>query len=398
MRVLVAPDKFKGSLTASEAASAVAEGVRRVYPESTIIELPIADGGEGTLEAAYRAGFEKRLTTVIGPVGEPINAEWALRKDASGAISALIETARASGLEHMPRSSRNALRAHSYGCGQLITAALDAGAAEVIVCLGGSAMTDGGMGAIRALGLSVLDSKGRDVPLGGDGLSEVAAVEASGLDSRLAGISLRLAVDVRNPLHGPNGAAHVFAPQKGATPGDVSRLDSGLRNWAAVLGMAHHRETDIPGAGAAGGFPAPFLTLANASMESGFALVAELTGLARELMDADLVITGEGSLDVQSLEGKAPIALAHTARVHGVPVLVLAGRILVSDEELALHGVTAAAQLLDCARWESGAPDEEDAVNNAALYLRSATARLLTESRAKILRRSPRPERAQELA
>lgn len=398
MRVLVAPDKFKGSLTANEAASAIADGVRRVYPESTIIELPIADGGEGTLEAAYRAGFEKRLTTVVGPIGEPINAEWALRTDASGATSALIETARASGLEHMPRSSRNALRAHSYGCGQLITAALDAGATEVIVALGGSAMTDGGMGAIRALGLSVLDRQGREVPLGGGGLAEVAAVEASGLDSRLAGIRLRLAVDVRNPLHGPNGAAHVFGPQKGATPGAVSVLDSGLRNWATVLGKATGREAEIPGAGAAGGFPAPFLAFTDTSMESGFTLVAELTGLVEELAGVDVVITGEGSLDVQSLGGKAPIALAQTAGLHGVPVLVLAGRILVSDEELALHGVTAAAQLLDCARGASGAPDVEDAVNNAALYLRGATAQLLTESTAKIPRRSPHPARAQEPA
>ena len=218
------------------------------------------------------------------------------------------------------------------------------------------------------------------------------------MDSRLAGISLRLAVDVRNPLYGPSGAAHVFGPQKGATPTAVSLLDSGLRNWAAVLGAASGRETDIPGAGAAGGFSAPFLTFTNASMEGGFALVAELTGLARELVDADLVITGEGSLDVQSLEGKATIALAQTARVQGIPVLVLAGRILVLAEDMELHGVTAAAQLLDCARWASGVPDEEDAVNNAALYLLSATAQLLTESRARILRRSLRPERAHELA
>jgi glycerate kinase len=197
-------------------------------------------------------------------------AEWALRKEASGAISALIETAQASGLEHMQKTSLNALRAHSYGCGQLITAALDADATEVIVGLGGSAMSDGGMGAMRALGLSVLDSDGIEVPLGGGSLSEVAAVDASGLDSRLAGISLRLAVDVRNPLHGPNGAAHVFGPQKGATPTAVSLLDAGLRNWAGVLRKSTGREADIPGAGAAGGFPAPFMTFTNTSMESGF--------------------------------------------------------------------------------------------------------------------------------
>jgi glycerate kinase len=378
MRILIAPDKFKGSLTASEAASAIAEGVRRVYPKATVIELPIADGGEGTLAVAYRAGYEKRLTTVIGPTDTPIEAEWALRMDASGAISALIETARASGLEHIQKSSLNSLLAHSYGCGQLITAALDAGATEVIVGLGGSAMSDGGMGAMRALGLDVLDSYGSQVPLGGGSLSEVAAVDASGLDSRLAGISLRLAVDVRNPLHGPNGAAHVFGPQKGASPSAVSLLDSGLRNWAAVLSKATGREADIPGAGAAGGFPAPFLTFTHSSMESGFGLITKLTGLVEELTGADLVITGEGSVDVQSLEGKAPIALAETANLHDIPVLMLAGRIMVSAEELALHGVTAAAQLLDHAGGPHGVPDVEDAVSNAALYLRSATARLLS--------------------
>jgi glycerate kinase len=394
MRILIAPDKFKGSLTGSQAASAIAEGVRRVYPNATVNEFPIADGGEGTLDAAYRAGYEKRLTTVAGPTGKPIEAEWALRADASGATSALIETARASGLEHMQNSALNALRAHSYGCGQLITAALDAGATEVIVGLGGSAMSDGGMGAMRALGLGVLNSYGSEVPLGGGSLSEVAAVDATGLDSRLAGISLRLAVDVRNPLHGPNGAAHVFGPQKGATPTAVSLLDSGLRNWAAVLRKATGREPDIPGAGAAGGFPAPFMTFTSTSMESGFALVAELTGLADELTGTDLVITGEGSVDAQSLEGKAPIALAEAASVHNIPVLVLAGRIQVSAEELSLHGVTAAAQLLDHAGWTHGVPDVEDAVNNAALYLRSATAWLLTKSRAQTLPRNLRPARA----
>lgn len=378
MRVLVAPDKFKGSLTAAQAAAAISEGVLRACPEADVTELPIADGGEGTLEAAYRAGYEKRFTTVTGPTGGAVEAEWGLRTDASGAVTALIETARASGLELMQKSSRNALRAHSYGVGQLITAALDAGAREVIVGLGGSAMTDGGMGAICALGLGVRNASGNDVPLGGERLSEIAAVDASGLDPRLAGVRLRLAIDVQNPLHGPEGAACVFGPQKGADPAAVGLLDSGLQNWSHVLDLASRRKTSVPGSGAAGGFAAPFLAFTGAALESGYALVAELTGLAGELATTDLVITGEGSLDTQSLEGKAPIALARAAAERGIPVIAVAGRILVTPQELALHGVTEAAQLLDLARWSSGGPDVEDAVANAALYLRSATTRILT--------------------
>jgi glycerate kinase len=382
MRILIAPDKFKGSLTARQAAAAMAEGVLRVYPAAAVSEFPMADGGEGTLEAAYGAGYEKRCAIVWGPAGEPVETAWALREDRWGTISAVIETAEASGLQCLSKSSQNALRAHSYGCGQLITAALDAGATEIAVGLGGSAMTDGGFGAISALGLRALDAEGHDVPPGGGTLREVAAVDASGLDPRLANVRLRLAVDVRNPLHGPDGAAHVFGPQKGADPAAVGLLDAGLRHWAEMLGKATGREVDIPGAGAAGGFPAAFLAFTNATLESGYELVAGMTGLTGQLSAVDLVITGEGSLDAQSLEGKAPIALARAAAARSIPVAAVAGRVLVTAEELARHGVTASAQLLDFAGLAHGVPDVEDAVDNAALYLRSATARLLTGLRA----------------
>jgi glycerate kinase len=371
MRILIAPDKFKGSLTAVEAAAAIAEGALRVYPDAVATQFPIADGGEGTLEAAVAAGYEERLNAVVGPILAPLGAAWAIHKAAGGKVTAVIETAQASGLADMEPTPENALRAHSYGCGQLIAAALDAGATEIVLGLGGSAMTDGGSGALRALGLKPLDAAGNMVPLGGGSLADVVALDTSALDPRLTGTTFRIAVDVRNPLYGPSGAAHVFGPQKGADQDSVERLDAGLRNWASVLRETTGRDVNVPGAGAAGGFPASFLAFTNASLEGGFALVAGLTGLAGQLDQADLVITGEGSMDAQSLTGKAPIALAEAARERGIPVIVVAGRILVTFEDLAAHGVVAAAQLLDVA----AGPD--DAVANAGRYLAWATTQVL---------------------
>jgi len=371
MRILIAPDKFKGSLTAAEAAAAIAEGALRVYPDAVATQFPIADGGEGTLEAAVAAGYEERLNAVVGPILAPLGAAWAIRKDDAGKVTAVIETAQASGLAEMEPTPENALRAHSYGCGQLIAAALEAGATEIVLGLGGSAMSDGGSGALRALGLKPLDSAGNVVPLGGGSLADVVSLDASGLDPRLSATTFRIAVDVRNPLYGPTGAAHVFSPQKGADDDAVELLDAGLRNWASVLREATNRDVNVPGAGAAGGFPASFLAYTDATLEGGFALVAGLTGLAGELAGADLVITGEGSMDSQSLTGKAPIALAEAAREHGIPVIVVAGRILVTLEDLTGHGVVAAAQLLDVAS------SPEDAIANAGKYLTWATSQVL---------------------
>lgn len=377
MRILIAPDKFKGSLTAAEAASAMAEGALRVYPDAVVTQFPIADGGEGTLEAAVAAGYEERINAVVGPIIKPVGAAWAIRPNAFGGATAVIETAQASGLAHMEPTPENALRAHSYGCGQLIAAALDAGATEIVLGVGGSAMSDGGSGALRALGLKPLDAAGNVVPLGGGSLADVASLDVSGLDPRLTAVRFRIAVDVQNPLFGSDGAAHVFGPQKGADKDAVELLDAGLRNWASLLREARGQDVNVPGAGAAGGFPASFLAFTQATLEGGFALVAGLTGLPEQLDGADLVITGEGSMDSQSLTGKAPIALADSAHGHGIPVIVVAGRILVTPEELAGHGVVAAAQLLDVAQRKNGLPDADDAVANAAKYLAWATSQVL---------------------
>jgi glycerate kinase len=366
MRILIAPDKFKGTLTAAEAAAAMAEGALRVYPEATVTTLPIADGGEGTLEASVAAGYEEKLNAVVGPILKPVGAAWALKGS-----TAVIETAQASGYLLSEPTVENALRAHSYGCGQLIAAALDAGATELIIGLGGSAMSDAGTGALRALGLQLLDAHGNLVPLGGGSLGQVAAVDASGLDPRLANVRIRMAVDVDNPLYGVTGAAHVFAPQKGADPDAVELLDAGLRNLASVVRSATGVDINVPGAGAAGGFPSAFLAYSNAAIERGFDLIAELTGLHAALETADLVITGEGSLDDQSLSGKAPIGVADAAQVAGVPVVVVAGRIAVTPEQLAAHGVVAAASATDVAR------SAEEAQRDSARYVALATAEAL---------------------
>jgi glycerate kinase len=371
MRILIAPDKFKGSLTAVEAAAAIAEGALRVYPDAVTTQCPVADGGEGTLEAAVAAGYEERINAVVGPILAPIGAAWALRRDGSGATTAVIETAQASGLAHMEPTPENSLRAHSYGCGQLIAAALDAGATEIVLGVGGSAMTDGGSGALRALGLKPLDAAGNVVPLGGGSLADAVSLDVTELDPRLTAVRFRIAVDVQSPLHGTTGAAHVFGRQKGADDDAIEKLDAGLRNWASLLREATGRDVNVPGAGAAGGFPASFLAFTQATLEGGFALVAALTGLAEKLADADLVITGEGSMDSQSLTGKAPIALAEAARDRGIPVVAVAGRILVTPEELAGHGVVAAAQLLDVA------PSPQDAMSDAGKYLTWATRQVL---------------------
>lgn len=349
-RVVVAPDKFKGSLTAAEAAGALAAGVRRHWPAARVVTVPLADGGEGTVDAAVAAGAQLRRTPVRGAVEGRVRARWALFRSGSGATTAVVESAQASGLDQVRPSPATARAAHSYGCGQLIRAALDAGATDVVVGLGGSAMTDGGSGALRALGLEVLDADGVPVPLGGAGLLQAARLDTSALDPRLRSVRLRLAVDVRNPLHGPDGAAHVFAGQKGADARARDELDAALRRWAGLLaGTAGSRPFLLPGAGAAGGFPSGFLALTPAVLERGFDLVAALVGLEEHLRDADLLLVGEGSLDEQSLQGKAPLAAAALAAARGIPVAAVAGRLSLSAGQLLAAGVGSAASLVEAA-------------------------------------------------
>jgi glycerate 2-kinase len=370
MRVLIAPDKFKGTLSAAEAAQAMAEGVLRVYPDAQVSTVAVADGGEGTLEAALAAGGEEQTSRVRGPLDRDVTASWALLRTGTG-TTAVIETARASGLLLVDPSVQTALAAHSYGVGQLIAAALDAGATEIVLGVGGSAMTDGGSGALRALGLQIHDDAGSQLPLGGAALALAGSVDASGLDPRLASARIRIAADVTNPLYGPEGAAHVFGEQKGADAVSRRLLDEGLEKWARLLSEATGVDVQRPGAGAAGGFPAAFLAFTGAALEPGFDLVAGLTGLDAALAEADLVVTGEGSMDQQSLQGKAPLGVARRAHARGLPVVVVAGRITLTPEQLTEYGVVAGVSLLDLARTP------EEAFGQAAKYVSWATQQAL---------------------
>lgn len=372
-KVVVAPDKFKGSLTANEAARAMSAGVREHYPTAQISMVPLADGGEGTIGAAIAAGAEERYTRVTGPLGQQIWARWGIFRDPNGtATTAVIESAQASGLDKITPNSRTARTAHSYGCGQLIQAALNMCASEIVIGLGGSAMTDGGSGALKALGLRILDEDNADVPLGGEGLLSARQLDTSHLDDRLSTIRIRLAVDVHNPLHGANGAAYVFAAQKGATPTDEDALNAALEHWGKLLGsVTPNRGFSGAGAGAAGGFPSGFLALTSAELERGFDLVSGLVGLEEHLNDADLLVVGEGSLDQQSLQGKAPFSAAAMATTRNISVVAIAGQLLLSDERLSGAGIRAAAALTDMA------PSADAAIRDAAQYAEQATVQAL---------------------
>nr|WP_240489803.1 glycerate kinase [Actinomadura atramentaria] len=338
-RVLIAPDKFKGSLSARQVADHLRRALLAAAPGLAVTAFEIADGGEGTVEAAVAAGFQRRDVRVHGPLGDPVTAAFALRDGL-----ALVELAEASGLRRLPAGVPDALRCGTRGTGELIAAALDAGARTVVLAVGGSASTDGGAGMLAALGARFLDADGRELPGGGAALRDLARADLSGLDPRLAATEFLLAADVRNPLLGPNGAAAVYGPQKGANPADVAVLDAGLARLAAVLDPA---AADAPGAGAAGGTGYAALTVLGASFRSGIEFLMDLLGFHKALADADLVITGEGSLDEQSLQGKAPLGVAAAARARGLPVIAVCGRLAVDPARLRAAGITAVHSLTD---------------------------------------------------
>ncbi|MGA5700511.1 glycerate kinase [Peterkaempfera bronchialis] len=323
--MLLAPDKFKGSLTAVEVARHLAAGLRRAEPGIAVTLLPVADGGDGTVDAAVAAGFARREAVVAGPLGDPVRAAFALRGE-----TAVVEMAEASGLRRLPGGRPEPLRAGTHGTGELIRAALDAGARTVVLGVGGSASTDGGAGLLTALGARLLDAAGHPLPPGGGGLAALDRIDLSGLDARLADTGLVLASDVDNPLLGEKGAAAVYGPQKGAGPGDVARLEAGLARFADVLGRAAGpgaaRAAELPGAGAAGGAGYGAMAALGAVRRPGIEVLLEVLGFAHALEQATLVVTGEGSLDRQTLHGKAPLGVAEAAHRHGLPVVAVCGR------------------------------------------------------------------------
>jgi glycerate kinase len=342
--VLVAADKFKGSLTAVEVAERVAAGIHRVVPGVPVEALPVADGGDGTVAAAVAAGFERREVRATGPRGEHLTAAYALR-----GRTAVVEMAEASGLQHLPPGVFAPLTATTYGTGELLRAALDAGAREIVLGVGGSATTDGGAGMLTALGARFLDAAGRPVGVGGGGLADLASADLSGLDGRLADTVIVLASDVDNPLTGPKGAAAVYGPQKGAQPADVAALDAALARYAAVLestlGAWAAGLADAPGAGAAGGIGYGALVGLRAGFRAGIEVMLDVLGFAAALERATLVVTGEGSLDAQTLHGKAPAGVAAAARARGVDVVAVCGRLALDPAELRGAGILGAYAL-----------------------------------------------------
>jgi glycerate 2-kinase len=343
MRIVVAPDKFKGSLPAAEVADAIAAGLRAALPSAEVVTIPVADGGEGTVDAAVAAGFERMPVTVDGPTGEPVRASYARRGEV-----AVVELACAAGLVRLPGGRREPLTASSFGAGQALAAALAAGARRIIFGVGGSASTDGGAGLLQALGARVLDTRGDPLGRGGAALRDVAALDLAGLHPALRTCSVILATDVANPLTGPDGAAEVYGPQKGATPDQVRALASGLRRWAAVVAQATGTDlSQAPGAGAAGGVGFAALAVLGAEPRPGIGLVLDLAGFDAALDGTALVITGEGSLDTQTLAGKAPMGVAQAAVRRGIPVVAVAGRSTLTDSERARTGITAVYTLSD---------------------------------------------------
>ena len=322
MNILIAPNAFKECLTADEAARAMAKGVRRADPKAKIRLLPLADGGDGTLDVLARAlGARRRRAVVEGPLGRPVLARWAL---SPGGV-ALIEMAEASGLRLVPPSQRNPTKTSTRGTGQLIRAALDAGAKEILIGLGGSATNDAGLGMAEALGAAFCDREGRRLPGVGASLAQLRRWDISTLDPRLRKIGLTAICDVKNPLHGPRGAAYVFAPQKGAAPAQVRALDKGLRNFARLARRAEKDIARVPGAGAAGGLGAGLLFFCGGRLRSGIETVFSKTGVERHVRWADVVLTGEGRVDASSVEGKTPGALARLARKRRKKLVVFCG-------------------------------------------------------------------------
>ncbi|MEU1012062.1 glycerate kinase [Streptomyces sp. NPDC005890] len=367
-RVLIAADKFKGSLTAVQVAERVTAGLRGVVPDLPVEALPVADGGDGTVDAAVAAGFERREVRVAGPLGQEVTAAFALRDG-----TAVVEMAEASGLQRLPAGVFAPLTASTYGSGELLRAALDAGARTIVFGVGGSATTDGGAGMLSALGARFLTEEGEPVPPGGGGLADLARADLSGLDPRLSSVELVLASDVDNPLTGPKGAPAVYGPQKGASPDDVETLDAALAHFAKVLeagaGPRAAEYAASPGAGAAGGIGYGALLL-GARFRPGIEVMLDVLGFAPALERASLVITGEGSLDEQTLHGKAPAGVAAAARAAGKEVVAVCGRLALPTEALLRAGISQAYPLT------SVEPDVATCIADAGPILERVAARI----------------------
>jgi glycerate kinase len=337
VHVLIAPDKFKGSLSAVQVATYVAAGLHSVLPDLAVRELPVADGGDGTVDAAVQAGFTRVRVRASGPTGVPVDSSYARRDDL-----AVIEMATVCGLLRLPGGHRDPVHASSYGLGEAVRAAAAAGCRRMVLGIGGSASTDGGAGMLQALGARLLDERGRALPPRLPLQNTSYTLDLAGLDPGLRDVEIVVACDVDNPLFGSRGAAAVYAPQKGASPQDVSVLDTALHRWAdAVAATTGTDWAAEPGAGAAGGVGFAALAVLDGVLRPGIQIVLDLVGFAEHLADCRLVITGEGTLDEQTLAGKAPAGVSAAARAAGVPVVVVAGRSTLTPADLAGAGIDA---------------------------------------------------------
>ncbi|MGR5093265.1 glycerate kinase [Vibrio maritimus] len=359
MKIIIAPDSYKESLTAMEVAEAIEAGFKKIFTDAEYIKLPMADGGEGTVQSLVDATGGSIVTCeVTGPLGQTVEGFFGLMGDGSTAI---IEMAAASGLHLVEPELRNPLVTTTFGTGELVKAALDRGVKHIIVGIGGSATNDGGIGMAQALGAKLLDSDGNPLGFGGGELNKLASIDLSELDPRLADIRLEVACDVDNPLCGPKGASHVFGPQKGATPEMVETLDANLAHYAEVIKSTNGRDVvDTAGAGAAGGLGAALLGLFDAELRPGIQIVMDAVNLSEVVKDADLVITGEGRIDSQTIHGKTPIGVARTAKQYDIPVIAIAGSTAKDCAVVHEHGIDAAYSVV------LGATDLPTALKEAA--------------------------------
>lgn len=362
MKIVIAPDSFKESLTALEVAASIERGIRKVIPNAEIVKVPMADGGEGTVQSLIDSSQGSIVKAkVIGPMGNQVQAHFGLMGNSHTAV---IEMASASGIHLAEPENRNPLITTTFGTGQLIKAALDLEVNHLILGIGGSATNDAGMGMCQALGIQFLDEEGNSLGYGGGELDKLAKIDLTNLDPRLANVTLEVACDVTNPLCGPTGASHVFGPQKGATPEMITRLDANLAHFAdVVLEQLGVDVKNIPGAGAAGGLGAALYGLLNATMKPGIDIVIEATQLEQAIQGADVVITGEGRIDSQTIHGKTPSGVAKVCKAANIPVIGIAGCLSPDCAVVHDYGIDAVFDVVP------GATDLQSALDNASSNL-----------------------------
>ncbi|WP_039055407.1 glycerate kinase [Enterobacter sp. Bisph1] len=363
MKIVIAPDSYKESLSAQDVATAIERGFREIFPTAVYIKIPVADGGEGTVEAMVAATHGRIVNVAVkGPLGEHANGFYGISGDEQ---SAFIEMAAASGLEKVPAAKRNPLITTSWGTGELIRHALDAGVKHIIIGIGGSATNDGGAGMVQALGAKLLDEHGEEIAAGGAALASLARIDIAGLDKRLADCRIEVACDVTNPLTGKEGASAVFGPQKGATPEMIAQLDSALEHYARII--ARDLDLDVlhlAGGGAAGGMGAALYAFCGAELRQGIEIVTDALALDEQVIGADLVITGEGRIDSQTVHGKVPVGVAKVAKRHNIPVIGIAGSLTADVGVVHSHGIDAVFSVIYTVCTL------EDALENAAENVR----------------------------